>query len=725
MSGCSGIRLWGELKRQRAVELTGSQLWMQGSEQSGAECSRALNSHRRDAGAEGAIGIRELRVQRPLNSSDTQPANVLAGCQVRCGRHGVEGLADRRAAGSLRLRDSEARAETVAGEVLAFGTVGLGADSPRGRNICSPKLLEEAQGLGVGAKLRRLRATDSARGSSWIRERRNSRPMEMRSSGLTRLRSSGIKLKTSPMLRGLKSSAFRMIMLALLLGLGLRVCSADSGFSSAPAKPFERRPSGLGRKGAQGGRMKGMRISSVDTELDEYTLKGLQMTDSGFSQGDLSPTEETAEEEGWRDMRVHFNRAMAQLQSDAQQPSAKEAAKELSSWLMQILSQPEGDMNPHEKRALVTNLKRISQLQKENLQLKLKQVVSSTSGQRRQPFQKQKSEMVEDFTRDTTTSGGRVGGKFDPISSQAHIERTKPKFGGSESSVPSHISYCEHQQPGYSSCRPGAYSRVSCAAAGTPYVPKAQKGLRSQGHLSLAEGTDGEHSDMLQGDTDGFVMDSGVEGEADMELNHAMKQLEEMRQLNRRLGHQVSKLVNENLRLKSVLHQAESSILEAAVAQLSPVDVAQERAVPAIVKAAASLLDSRDQGTISLDDSDPLDRGLVVASAALLKRTGLRVGDRVKLKRELSRDRLGTTVTSNTGIFLGVLVGEAGEEDATVYLHMDDNQVRQFALSEIEEKQQSVAREEEGRRYTRVGAQAGASPEHQGAQPNAVAQNAN
>jgi hypothetical protein len=82
------------------------------------------------------------------------------------------------------------------------------------------------------------------------------------------------------------------------------------------------------------------------------------------------------------------------------------------------------------------------------------------------------------------------------------------------------------------------------------------------------------------------------------------------------------------------------------------------------------------------DGTDPSERGRVMASVALLKRLGLRVGQHVKLRRTLSRDRLGSCVNSTSGEFLGVLVGETGTDDATVYLHMDNGQVRQFALSD-------------------------------------------
>ena len=85
----------------------------------------------------------------------------------------------------------------------------------------------------------------------------------------------------------------------------------------------------------------------------------------------------------WYDMRVQLNRAMGQLQSEAQQPSAKEAARDLNCWLMYMLCQPELGNNSTEHRALLTNLRRISQLQKDNLRLRLEKVISQPSGRSR------------------------------------------------------------------------------------------------------------------------------------------------------------------------------------------------------------------------------------------------------------------------------------------------------------------------------------------------------
>ena len=85
----------------------------------------------------------------------------------------------------------------------------------------------------------------------------------------------------------------------------------------------------------------------------------------------------------WYDMRVQLNRAMGQLQSEAQQPWAKEAARDLNCWLMYMLCQPELGNNSTEHRALLTNLRRISQLQKDNLRLRLEKVISQPSGRSR------------------------------------------------------------------------------------------------------------------------------------------------------------------------------------------------------------------------------------------------------------------------------------------------------------------------------------------------------
>lgn len=86
----------------------------------------------------------------------------------------------------------------------------------------------------------------------------------------------------------------------------------------------------------------------------------------------------------WHDMRVQFNRAMGQMQSGAQKPSAKEELLELNWSLMHVLSQsPLVEDDCSERRALLANLKRISQLQKDNLTLRLQHVVKHPSTTRR------------------------------------------------------------------------------------------------------------------------------------------------------------------------------------------------------------------------------------------------------------------------------------------------------------------------------------------------------
>uniref|UniRef100_A0A7S4K7A4 Uncharacterized protein n=1 Tax=Guillardia theta TaxID=55529 RepID=A0A7S4K7A4_GUITH len=354
----------------------------------------------------------------------------------------------------------------------------------------------------------------------------------------------------------------------------------------------------------------------------------------------------------WKDIRMQFNRAMAQLQSNAHQPSAKETAKELNCWLMHLLSQPDANMNSHERKALLLNLKRISQLQKENLRLKL-----------------------EHATRSEAPIVNSASQNYPVRKELAPSQRTDRCVVQTELSKPGATVRRNSAAQSYAFHRPGARSSAPQGSVGTapsPFPP-GQQVSRNQICNKLGA------SNVICEQRDAGGQSTGTNGE----LGAALRQLDQMRELNRQLAHEVSALVNENLRLKSVLHQAQSSLLEAAVAQVSPMEVAAERAVPDVVKAAATLLHDRN-GPVLQGGTDPLERGLVMASAALLKRTALHVGDRVQLKRNLSRDRLGTSVNSTGGAFLGVLIGEAGEEDATVYLHMDDNQVRQFSLSEID-----------------------------------------
>eukprot|EP00292_Cryptomonas_paramecium_P012612 CAMPEP_0113671422 /NCGR_PEP_ID=MMETSP0038_2-20120614/5695_1 /TAXON_ID=2898 /ORGANISM="Cryptomonas paramecium" /LENGTH=355 /DNA_ID=CAMNT_0000587571 /DNA_START=517 /DNA_END=1580 /DNA_ORIENTATION=- /assembly_acc=CAM_ASM_000170 len=114
--------------------------------------------------------------------------------------------------------------------------------------------------------------------------------------------------------------------------------------------------------------------------------------------GDFSPTSSEFSND-LRCMRAYFSRAMAHIQSNARQPMAKAAARELNCWLMNVLSQPDVRINSQERRALMMNLKRISHLQKENLQLKLKQVVSSST----------RSNKQSDSASDGISASGHVG----------------------------------------------------------------------------------------------------------------------------------------------------------------------------------------------------------------------------------------------------------------------------------------------------------------------------
>jgi hypothetical protein len=70
------------------------------------------------------------------------------------------------------------------------------------------------------------------------------------------------------------------------------------------------------------------------------------------------------------------------------------------------------------------------------------------------------------------------------------------------------------------------------------------------------------------------------------------------------------------------------------------------------------------------DGSDPSERGLVLASAALLKRVGLRIGQQVRLKLEVACDlhgaRVNVTAGEGPGVWVGVEMGwgELGMADA-------------------------------------------------------------
>ena len=67
----------------------------------------------------------------------------------------------------------------------------------------------------------------------------------------------------------------------------------------------------------------------------------------------------------------------------------------------------------------------------------------------------------------------------------------------------------------------------------------------------------------------GTGAEDGSELLRDGGLDEAMRLVNELRALNRELSRHVSDLANDNIRLKSMLNQAQSSVLEAAVAQVS------------------------------------------------------------------------------------------------------------------------------------------------------------
>ena len=156
--------------------------------------------------------------------------------------------------------------------------------------------------------------------------------------------------------------------------------------------------------------------------------------------------------------------------------------------------------------------------------------------------------------------------------------------------------------------------------------------------------------------------EGGMEGGAEQRQAWLLRELQGV---NRQLSHEVSTLANENLRLKSAATTADMSLLEAAVAQLSSRDVAAERAVPDIVKAALQWDQHIAGKNVSAprpgcsagggleEGAGPAERGRVMASAALLKRLGLQIGQHVRLKRDMSRDRLGTKVHVSGGASWG------------------------------------------------------------------------
>ena len=425
-----------------------------------------------------------------------------------------------------------------------------------------------------------------------------------------------------------------------------------------------------------------------------------------------------------RDMRVQLNRAMGQLQSKAQQPSAKEAARELNCWLMQLLSHPHVDGNSIERRALLTNLKRISQLQKDNLKLRLQHVVQHPSGMgsrsvregiceerelpfknlRREPLQVELCGNLLQRKDPSCRSGDLQLEQAAPEQAlRAHVQGTSWEWQKPPEGAASGEPRCVPQAAETRNLRPRAIIGGRSTAPLDEYAFHRRGPSRATGPLGTTPQAGIRRSDEGGMGSAGTGAEDGSELLRDGGLDEAMRLVNELRALNRELSRHVSDLANDNIRLKSMLNQAQSSVLEAAVAQLSSRTVATERAVPSSVKAASTwharnLLGGTGGGGVGGlvsggmgvgewegmlgDGTDPSERGRVMASVALLKRLGLRVGQHVKLRRTLSRDRLGSCVNSTSGEFLGVLVGETGTDDATVYLHMDNGQVRQFALSD-------------------------------------------
>ena len=474
----------------------------------------------------------------------------------------------------------------------------------------------------------------------------------------------------------------------------------------------------------------------------------------------------------WHDMCVQLNRAMAQLQSKAPRRSAKEASRDLNRWLMHLLSQPQPDEHAneplsYERRALLTNLKRISQLQKDNLRLRLQHIANNPSsmrslarargGDEALPLRRTVSpgpayselppgpkrtalDNSESIKRERERASldaaaellrhpqpplavhrpapapqlpqSRAGGA--ELATRAlHAPRGLPParlMGGGRQPLDEYAFHRRGQGGGRGSSRPGPLGTASQVRTGEVAVQGQAGGWREGGGLEtrgemvgLSERTMvGQEEARSEAGWGASACAGAPEREGGMEGGAEQRQvwlLRELQGVNRQLSHEVSTLANENLRLKSAATTADMSLLEAAVAQLSSRDVAAERAVPDIVKAALQWDRHIAGKNVSAprpgcpagggleEGAGPAERGRVMASAALLKRLGLQIGQHVRLKRDMSRDRLGTKVHVSGGAFLGVLVGETqtgGRDDATVYLHMDDGQVRQFGLSEIE-----------------------------------------
>ena len=444
----------------------------------------------------------------------------------------------------------------------------------------------------------------------------------------------------------------------------------------------------------------------------------------------------------WYDMRVQLNRAMGQLQSEAQQPSAIETARDLNCWLMHMLSQPELSSNSTEHRALLTNLRRISQLQKDNLRLRLEKVMNEPSRRSRggdvgemsergavmpeasgdvarwsaaDATQHQQGQGVHDWKQHQRPArqphnlqaqqsvqpplNAQYGGQAARPGMQARYHTARPIIGRSGVYMDEYTFHRRGPNPSARSAGPG----FGATPQPRPYHSE-DSGASAAAAGCVPGGWQADAARRHESDSDEFDLDG------------AIQRLQEVRELNRQLSRQVSRLANDNIRLKSVLNQAQSWLLADAVAQVSSRAVATERAVPSIVKAASTWHARSSGGRVGAaaggvgewgcmleEGSDAAERGLVMASAALLKRLGLRVGQHVLLKRHTSHDRLGANVNSTGGAFLGIMVGEGGEgtegaeaSDAIVYLHMDDGQVRQFALSEVQTERLITPADEQG-----------------------------
>ena len=560
----------------------------------------------------------------------------------------------------------------------------------------------------------------------------------------------------------LGASTLRLLALALLFALSLG--NADPRGLGAPVRP----PGAPLARRSEGDAM------TIPSQSKPAAVCADGQGGSALAHGSgalVAPNASHPLASEWHDMCVQLNRAMAQLQSNAPRRSAKEASRDLNRWLMHLLSQPQPDEHAneplsYERRALLTNLKRISQLQKDNLRLRLQHIANNPSSMRSLARARGGDEALQ--LRRTVSPGPAYselppGPKRTALENSESINRERER-----ASLDAAAELLRHPQPPPAVQRPAPAPRLpQSRARGTELATRALQAPRGlpparqmggrqpldeyafhrrgqgRGRGTSRPGPLGTASQVrtgevaVQGQAGGWREGGGLETrgemvglserplvgqeearseagrgapacagaperEGGMEGGAEQRQawlLRELQGVNRQLSHEVSTLANENLRLKSAATTADMSLLEAAVAQLSSRDVAAERAVPDIVKAALQWDQHIAGKSVSAprpgctagggleEGAGPAERGRVMASAALLKRLRLQIGQHVRLKRDMSRDRLGTKVHVSGGAFLGVLVGETqtgGRDDATVYLHMDDGQVRQFGLSEIE-----------------------------------------